>query len=83
MSYNKRIEELKPCPFCGHDAVIEVFKVRKGYEATVQCTGCLANMPTITFDYEEEAEKEAIKAWNSRQSKQNTSRLGGKINGKI
>lgn len=58
--------ELKPCPFCGRGAVIETFKARKGYEATILCTGCLANMPTITYDTEDEAEKKVIEAWNRR-----------------
>lgn len=60
---------LRPCPFCGHKAVIEPFKSRKGYEANALCTCCMANMHTITFDTEEEAEKEVIKAWNRRPDK--------------
>lgn len=58
--------ELKPCPFCGSKAIIESFSVRKGFEANVSCTECLANMPTITFDFEETAYLEAIKDWNRR-----------------
>ena len=61
------MEELKPCPFCGNrDAFLESFKVRKGYEAAVQCNGCLAQMVTITYDTEEEAIESAEKAWNRR-----------------
>lgn len=58
--------KLKPCPFCGGNAIIESFSVRKGFEANVSCTECLANMPTITFDFEETAYLEAIKDWNRR-----------------
>lgn len=58
--------ELKPCPFCGSDGLLERFSVRKGFEAFVVCTGCLVSMPTITYDTEEEAAKAAIEAWNRR-----------------
>lgn len=61
-------DKLKPCPFCGHGAVIGVFKTQDGYKATVQCTNCLANMASITFDDEETAEQEVTKAWNTRRS---------------
>ena len=48
--------ELKPCPFCGGEAVLEAFNTRKGYEATIQCNGrCILYMSTITYDTEEEA----------------------------
>ena len=58
--------ELKPCPFCGHEAFAEPSKVRKGYECVIQCSGCLACMLSITHDTEEEAEEAAIAAWNRR-----------------
>ena len=54
--------ELKLCPFCNGEAVLEHFKSRKGYEATIQCNGeCVLYMSTITHDTEEEA-IESIKA---------------------
>ena len=59
--------ELKPCPFCGGEAVIEHFKSRKGYEATIQCNGkCVLYMVTITHDTEEEAIEAVTKDWNRR-----------------
>ena len=59
--------ELKPCPFCGGEAVLEPYKARKGYEANIQCNGgCLALMRTITYDTEEEAIENVVKAWNRR-----------------
>ena len=59
--------ELKPCPFCGGEAVLEPYKARKGYEANIQCNGgCLALMRTITYDTEEEAVNNVVKAWNRR-----------------
>ena len=45
--------ELLPCPFCGGEAVLEPYKARKGYEATIQCNGgCILYMNTITYDTE-------------------------------
>ena len=58
--------ELKPCPFCGGKAMIEESSVRKGYEAVIVCTGCLVNMPTITYDTQEDANNAAIEAWDRR-----------------
>jgi Lar family restriction alleviation protein len=58
--------KLLPCPFCGYDVVLEGMKVRKGYEVVVHCNGCLASIHTITYDTEEEAEQNAIQAWNRR-----------------
>lgn len=59
--------ELKPCPFCGGEAVLEPYESRKGYEAYVQCnSGCIVHMMTITYDTEEEAIEAVTKAWNRR-----------------
>lgn len=54
-------EELRPCPFCGDEAVI--FSVEEGVYC-VSCTSdsCIANVATQTFSSEEEA----IAAWNRR-----------------
>ena len=60
------MNELKPCPFCGYPAVFEPFKERKGYAATVRCCNCLAEITTITYDTEKEAEIQAVFAWNRR-----------------
>ena len=59
--------KLKPCPFCGGEAVLEPYKSRKGYEANIQCNGgCILNMATITYDTEEEAIEAVTNAWNRR-----------------
>ena len=59
--------ELKPCPFCGGEAVLESYKARKGYEANIQCNGgCILYMSTITYDSEEEAVEAVVNAWNRR-----------------
>ena len=63
--------ELKPCPFCGGKAVLEPYKARKGYEATIQCNGgCIVYMTTITYDTAEEAIETVIKRWNTRTPKE-------------
>ena len=60
--------ELLPCPFCGSENVmLEPYRSRKGYEATVFCNGgCLGQMHTITYDTQEEAIDRVIRAWNKR-----------------
>jgi len=58
--------KLKPCPFCGWPAVFEPFEERKGYAATVRCSGCAAEITTITYDTEKEAETHALRQWNRR-----------------
>ena len=61
------MSELKPCPFCGGEAVLEPYKSRKGYEASIQCNGgCILHMVTITYDTEEEAIEAVTTAWNRR-----------------
>lgn len=66
MTIEKVEIQLKLCPFCGATASLESFAVRKGYAATAFCDSCLAQIPTITYDTEEEAKMEAIEAWNRR-----------------
>ena len=58
--------ELKPCPFCGGEALLEEFTVRKGFEACVVCSGCLVTMPTITYDTQKEATEAVVEDWNRR-----------------
>lgn len=60
------MNKLRPCPFCGYPAVFEPFKERKGYASTIRCCNCPAEITTITYDTAEEAEMEAIEAWNRR-----------------
>nr|DAV54163.1 MAG TPA: restriction alleviation protein [Caudoviricetes sp.] len=60
------MDELKPCPFCGGEALLEPYRARKGYEASIQCNQCLCSMSTITYDEEETAIEDIVKAWNRR-----------------
>lgn len=58
--------ELKKCPCCGCEAVLETMTVRKGWEADIHCLDCLLSMHTITYDTEEQAINAATTAWNRR-----------------
>lgn len=60
------MKELKPCPFCGGEPLLEPYEVRKGYEASIQCNRCLGRMISITYDDEKTAVKKVIEAWNRR-----------------
>lgn len=60
------MDKLKPCPFCGGEALLEPYRARKGYEASIQCNQCLCSMSTITYDEEETAIEDVVKAWNRR-----------------
>ena len=59
--------ELKPCPFCGGDAVLFERTARKGFEAYIACNGsCLATMDSITYDTQGEAVEAVTEKWNRR-----------------
>lgn len=60
------MEELKPCPCCGREAIIETIIARKGWESVVSCQECLLSMYTITYDTAKESIDAVIKAWNTR-----------------
>lgn len=60
------MDKLEPCPFCGGEALLESYRARKGYEASIQCNQCLCSMSTITYDEEETAIEDVVKAWNRR-----------------
>lgn len=61
--------ELKPCPFCGSDAILHTIEPHTHMLATfmpdydggsfVECTGCTACVSGDTED-------EAVEAWNRR-----------------
>lgn len=63
---NRLMTKIKPCLHCKGEGMLESFKVRKGYEAAIHCSNCLAIMNTITYDNEEDAIEACIKAWNRR-----------------
>ena len=60
------MNELKPCPFCGGEALVNPAFIRPGYR--VYCENDCSSMPSrpdIAFT----SEKEAIKRWNTRPDK--------------
>ena len=59
-------KKLLPCPFCGGTALLEEFSVRKGFESCIVCSDCLATMPTISYDTQEEATEAVVEDWNRR-----------------
>lgn len=69
------MSELEVCPCCGAEAVLETMRVRKGWEADIQCTDCGLNMHTITLDTEEEAITVATDKWNRRAISSTKKRL--------
>ena len=64
------IEKLKPCPFCGGEAVVE--NDFSDYSFIVHCLNCYARTGTFMMgmygipDDEIEAQKVAVDAWNRR-----------------
>lgn len=59
--------ELKPCPFCGAEAVTRTYRttdnghwITKNY---VECTGCHVELPTHLAS---ENKEKAAEAWNRR-----------------
>lgn len=58
---------LKPCPFCGSEAVMEVKHLNPGgYRATARCTGCPTGIVTPKHYKDVEAEECALSMWNRR-----------------
>ena len=59
------MEQLKPCPFCGGEAVMETFTTsfEKHPRYRVRCTekGC-----RVALDWDWFEGKEALEAWNRR-----------------
>ncbi len=53
--------ELKPCPFCGDFAVIEVFGEQGAF---ISCVGRTCKMQRVTTGIQ--TQQEAIQAWNNR-----------------
>lgn len=59
-------DTLKPCPFCGNDAILNEYRARKGYEASIQCSQCSASIVSITYDTQQEATEKVVVEWNCR-----------------
>lgn len=71
-----RVIELKPCPFCGEQELLEYEVVDHGegkrplgfrFTAKVTCLGCFASCGTHGFHHDGESSKRAaFRAWNRR-----------------
>ena len=58
---------LKPCPYCGSKAVVDVkYIAQSGYRASVRCTGCPVGLVAPKHKKKVEAEEYAIAVWNRR-----------------
>ena len=53
------MSELKPCPFCGGEAILESNKLRYGTIHSAYCQKCGAEITGFS-------EHEAVAAWNRR-----------------
>ena len=63
--------ELKPCPFCGHSAIVVCNKYRHDqFLFSVQCGNTKSEgldlCPVIPQTYEHDNKADAIDAWNRR-----------------
>ena len=64
--------ELKPCPFCGSEAIMKVIPhIPRGYDYTPQCTdpSCCGRITKHWLDWET-----AVYAWN-RRSEERSSKI--------
>lgn len=68
-------EELKPCPFCGGEAVIKAVNKNYGFTIWCQCQKCGAktegycpntNNEDATIDNIENCKNRALEQWNRR-----------------
>ena len=64
------MSELKPCPFCGGEAVEFTWKhdLSNSYMAVVRCDVCKVRAER-GFGAEEAVKAEAIEAWNTRHER--------------
>lgn len=59
--------ELKPCPFCKHDAEIKTGDLPSGsFYAIAKCKNCTASVQAIGYTFESDAIEEVSVRWNTR-----------------
>lgn len=61
--------DLKPCPFCGGGAKVEIYEDAWDSYATVECQECGASAKKwpYVFEFEEQgATDRAVESWNRR-----------------
>ena len=63
-------EQLKPCPFCGGEAIAYMFNKKSGLTLWCECKICHAKtvgyLPEDDLDSFEQCKESAINAWNRR-----------------
>lgn len=67
----RKLEQLKPCPFCGSEATLEIDEDHHGAFYTLGCQGklCPAHLAYYTMSPEDDMSvEEAISKWNHRVS---------------
>jgi hypothetical protein len=57
--YCKKVEDLKPCPFCGGNAKLNYLNTISSYAVDCENDCCTLNQPELTRE-------QAIKLWNKR-----------------
>ena len=60
-----KMAELKPCPFCGGEAVLEHDYCARGY-SYVRCGKCGVKGFMFCMKFNKSSDEEAIEAWNRR-----------------
>jgi Lar family restriction alleviation protein len=58
--------ELKPCPFCGGEAEVNIFIISSGIIAGCMCTSCFASSNRFVSPDEDDAKAAVTEAWNRR-----------------
>lgn len=57
-------QKLKPCPFCGSDAVMETGIVQGALRSMIGCTGC----PALMSPHRDKGQ--LVRKWNARAGEQ-------------
>ena len=64
------MDELKPCPFCGHEAEISLGRLDGKATSYVECKRCAARGEFFFVSHKYASDDKAIKAWNRRVGEQ-------------
>ena len=57
--------ELKPCPFCGGEAVLSHNYTGNGH-SYIECTNCKIHSPWFAREFDSSSDQNAINYWNRR-----------------
>lgn len=76
--------ELKPCPFCGREPILNVYhnnSIYGDYEAEIGCTYCDVYFYDHESSTEEMAKDALVKQWNTRYEAPNNNINKCELNG--